>query len=150
MVKEVGGGGETQQDAASYISAQWYFERGKNKFCRIKSFLMDQRIITGIGNIYACEILYGAGISPLRETRDLSLGEWGKITRIAASVLTKAVECRGTTVSDWRDLFGESGEYQHCLQVYGKAGAPCPRCGVQIERCVLGGRGTYYCPQCQQ
>lgn len=122
----------------------------RNKRLPIKSFLLDQRAISGIGNIYACEILHRASINPQRATGDVSLVEWQKIARQARSILRKAIACRGTSVSDWRDLFNQQGEYQHYVQVYGRAGEPCPRCGGTITRIKLAGRGTFFCPECQK
>jgi formamidopyrimidine-DNA glycosylase len=117
----------------------------------IKSFLMDQRRIAGIGNIYACEILYRARIDPWQRTKDLSFDAWAKIAEATEEVLTKAVACRGTSISDWRDLFGNKGEHQKYLLVYNRAGAACYNdCGATIERRKLNGRGTYYCPACQK
>ena len=116
----------------------------------VKSFLMDQRFIAGIGNIYACEILHHAGIDPRRQTGSLTAAEWRKVQKGTAAVLPRAVECRGTTVSDWKDLFGMSGENQNHLEVYSREGKPCRRCGVMIERAKIGGRGTWFCPVCQR
>lgn len=116
----------------------------------VKSFLMDQRFVAGIGNIYACEILYNAGIDPRRQAGSLSAAEWRKMQKASATVLPRAVECRGTTVSDWRDLFGMSGENQNHLEVYSREGKPCRRCGGMIERTKIGGRGTWFCPICQK
>jgi len=116
----------------------------------VKSFLMDQRLIAGIGNIYACEILHEVSISPWRPASGVSLREWRKIERATKEILERAIACRGTTVSDWRDLFGRKGEYQHELKVYGREGLPCLRCHGAIERLRLSGRGTYFCPTCQR
>ncbi|MBA4422096.1 MAG: formamidopyrimidine-DNA glycosylase [Syntrophus sp. (in: bacteria)] len=116
----------------------------------VKSFLMDQRFVAGIGNIYACEILYHAGIDPRRHAGSLSDAEWRKVQKASAAVLPRAVECRGTTVSDWRDLFGMSGENQNHLEVYSREGKPCRRCGGMIQRTKIGGRGTWFCPICQK
>jgi formamidopyrimidine-DNA glycosylase len=116
----------------------------------VKSFLMDQRIIAGIGNIYACEILHGAAIDPGRPACGLTPAEWRKVEKTAASVLLRAVACRGTTVSDWRDLFGLSGTNQDHLEVYGREGEACRRCGGRIERTKISGRGTWFCPSCQR
>lgn len=116
----------------------------------VKAFLMDQRWIAGIGNIYACEILHQAGLDPRRPAGGLRIGEWRKVQRATAAVLARAVECRGTSISDWRDLFGEPGANQHHLEVYSRQGEPCRRCGARIERLVLGGRGTWFCPCCQK
>lgn len=120
--------------------------------CRlpVKSFLMDQRLIAGIGNIYACEILFAAGIDPRRSSCSLTAAEWGKVAKAATVILRRAVDCRGTTVSDWRDLFGSSGTNQDHLEVYSRQGEPCRRCGGSIARIVQSGRGTWLCPVCQK
>jgi formamidopyrimidine-DNA glycosylase len=122
---------------------------GKRKL-PVKSFLMDQRVIAGIGNIYACEILHRTGINPLRKVCHLSGADWSRVAGTAKAVLTHAVACRGTTVSDWRDLYGRPGGYQKHLRVYGREGDECPECGESIRRITLGGRGTWYCPGCQK
>lgn len=116
----------------------------------VKSFLMDQRWIAGIGNIYACEILHEVSINPSRPVCGVSLREWRKIERATKEILEKAISCRGTTVSDWRDLYGRKGEYQHELKVYGREGLACIRCRGSIQRVRLSGRGTYFCPTCQR
>jgi formamidopyrimidine-DNA glycosylase len=116
----------------------------------IKSFLLDQRVIAGIGNIYACEILHEAKIHPAQRACDVTAAQWRRLAKVAAPMLTKAVDCRGTTVSDWRDLFGKPGEYQHHLKVYAKAGLRCPRCLHPLSRIAMGGRGTYFCSSCQR
>ncbi len=115
----------------------------------VKSFLMDQRIIGGIGNIYACEILHGAAINPWRETGSITSAEWREVKKTTRSIVRKAIACRGTTVSDWRDLFDARGEYQDYLLVYAREGEPCRRCRADILRGKLVGRGTYFCPSCQ-
>lgn len=124
-------------------------EKAKNKKLPIKSFLLDQRLLAGMGNIYACEVLHLAAIDPTRPSGELLGSEWARIAFFLPSVLSRSVACRGTTVSDWRDLFGRPGEYQHHLQVYGREGEPCYRCGEVIRRIKIGGRGTYFCPRCQ-
>ncbi|MFA5181267.1 MAG: bifunctional DNA-formamidopyrimidine glycosylase/DNA-(apurinic or apyrimidinic site) lyase [Syntrophales bacterium] len=116
----------------------------------IKAFLLDQQVMPGMGNIYACEILFESSINPWRPTCDVTPEEWRKIVTATGDILKLAVTCRGTSISDWRDLFGEKGEYQHRLKVYGQEGKTCPRCHGQIERQKLSGRGTYYCPSCQK
>jgi formamidopyrimidine-DNA glycosylase len=115
----------------------------------VKSFLIDQRIIAGIGNIYACEILHGALIKPWRQTCSVTKQEWKRIATVMRDILNRAIACRGTSVSDWRDLHGNKGEYQHELKVYRREGCPCPRCHGEIQRVRLSGRGTYFCPDCQ-
>ena len=116
----------------------------------IKSFLMDQRRIAGIGNIYACEILHRARLDPWRRVNAHSHAAWVAIGEATKEILQRAIACRGTSVSDWRDLFGKEGEHQHYLAVYGREDAACLRCGGRVERQKLNGRGTYYCPACQK
>ena len=116
----------------------------------VKILLMDPKAIAGIGNIYACEILHGADISPMRPAAALGEPEWRKIFRRARCVLKKAITGRGTSISDWRDLYGRAGENQNELKVYGKEGEACTRCGGIIVRIRQAGRSTFYCPRCQK
>jgi formamidopyrimidine-DNA glycosylase len=130
------------------ISRLWDLSRKKR--LSVKSFLMDQRVIAGIGNIYACEILHEASIDPVRSVGSVSRKELERIATAGKYILNRAIACRGTTVSDWRDLFGRKGEYQHELKVYKREGLPCPRCQSSVQRMRLSGRGTYFCPSCQK
>jgi formamidopyrimidine-DNA glycosylase len=132
------------------LPARRLLEIAQTRRLPVKSFLMDQRIIAGIGNIYACEILFVAGIDPCRPAGSLTMAEWRKVAKAGVAILCRAVACRGTTVSDWRDLFGCSGTNQDHLEVYSRQGAPCRRCGGSIERIVQSGRGTWRCPICQK
>ena len=116
----------------------------------VKSFLMDQKAVAGIGNIYASEILHRAGVDPMRPACSLSPAEWKRIATAAARILAKAVESRGTSISDWRDLYAGTGEYQRHLRVYGRKGEACRTCRREIRRIVIAGRSTFYCPQCQK
>jgi len=116
----------------------------------VKILLMDPKAIAGIGNIYACEILHAVGISPLRPAVSLGESEWKKIFRQARRILRKAIAGRGTSISDWRDLYGCPGENQKELKVYGREGEDCVRCGGTIVRIKQGGRSTFYCPRCQE
>ena len=136
-------------DALADLSSKGLRELARSRRLPIKSFLMDQRFIAGIGNIYACEILHKAGIDPNRPAGSVSAAKWRAISQAAAYILSRAVACRGTTVSDWRDLFGRSGTNQDHLAVYGRQGEPCLNCGGIIERTALAGRGTWFCPSCQ-
>ncbi len=137
-------------DPMDGLPAQRLREIARTRRRPVKSFLMDQRLIAGIGNIYACEILFAAGIDPRRPACSLATTEWRKVAKAAVAILRRAVTCRGTTVSDWRDLFGCSGTNQDHLEVYSRQGAPCRRCGGNIERINQGGRGTWLCPICQK
>ncbi len=116
----------------------------------IKLWLMDQRNIAGIGNIYAAEILFSAGIDPRRPANSLRSGEVRRLMEAIPAVLEAAIAHRGTTFSDYRDASGSPGGFQELLRVYQRAGEPCPRCGTPIQRVELGGRGTYFCPRCQK
>ncbi|MCX5819567.1 MAG: bifunctional DNA-formamidopyrimidine glycosylase/DNA-(apurinic or apyrimidinic site) lyase [Deltaproteobacteria bacterium] len=137
-------------DPMKGLPARRLREIARTRRLPVKSFLMDQRLIAGIGNIYACEILFAAGIDPRRPACSLTTAEWRKVAKAAAAILRRAVACRGTTVSDWRDLFGCSGTNQDHLEVYSRQGAPCRRCGGSIERIIQSGRGTWLCPICQK
>ncbi len=121
----------------------------KNRKIPVKNFLLDQKTLAGLGNIYVCEILFRAGIDPWKKSSDLTTIEWNRIVREFQPVLKKAIACRGTSVSDWRDLLGKKGRYQDHLQVYGREGQPCFRCKSPIARKPIGGRSTFYCPECQ-
>ena len=138
------------EDPLGGLSARRLREIARTRRLPVKSFLMDQRLIAGIGNIYACEILFAAGIDPRRPSSGLSPVEWRKVAKMSVAILERAVACRGTTVSDWRDLFGCSGTNQNHLAVYARQGEICRRCGGRIERITQGGRGTWFCPSCQQ
>ena len=116
----------------------------------IKSLLMDPNALAGIGNIYACEILHRAGISPTKRAAAINEDEWKKIFSQGRRILKKSIEKRGTSISDWRDLYGRPGENQHALTVYGQEGKACCFCGATIIRAKQGGRSTFYCPCCQK
>ncbi|MGC8777274.1 MAG: DNA-formamidopyrimidine glycosylase [Candidatus Caldatribacteriaceae bacterium] len=117
---------------------------------RVKDFLLDQRKIAGIGNIYASEILFRSGIHPERKLSSLSPQERCLLFAAIPSVLEEAVQCQGTTIRDFAGADGRNGRFQECLAVYGRAGKPCLCCGTPIERKVIGSRSTYFCPTCQQ
>ncbi len=114
-----------------------------------KNFLLDQKRIAGIGNIYASEILHRAGVSPRRRASALRRPEWETIAREIGAVLGEAIERMGTTFSMYRTLWNEPGTYGDQLHVYDRGGEPCRRCGTPIRRIVQGRRSTFYCPRCQ-
>lgn len=116
----------------------------------VKKALLDQKIIAGIGNIYADEILWTAKIHPLKTANKLNDEELKKILAAAKIVLKKAVKARGTSIDDFRDLAGEKGNFGKLLNVYQKKGEKCLRCGTKIARISVGGRGTHFCPHCQK
>lgn len=125
-------------------------EAARRRKLPVKTFLMDQKAVAGIGNIYASEILHGSGIDPMRPACSLKPAEWRRVASVSARILAKAVELRGTSISDWRDLFAGPGSYQHRLRVYGRKGERCRTCRCEILRVVIAGRSTFYCPACQK
>ena len=122
------------------------FEKKKGK---IKQVLMDQNFISGIGNIYASEILFKAKIHPEEEIKNLKDEDLKNIYTAMREILEKAIELRGDSFSDFRTLYGEKGGAQSMNKVYQKENKPCPRCGGMIKRITQGGRGTFFCPKCQ-
>ncbi len=120
------------------------------KNMNIKAFLMDQKYLAGIGNIYANEILFLSRISPFRKTREITEEEAEELFRAIRFVLERAVENFGTTYSDFRTVEGSNGRNQFFLQVYQRADEPCPICGTPLKKVVLNSRSTFFCPQCQR
>ena len=117
----------------------------------LKTLLMDQQFVSGIGNLYSDEILFSAGLRYDRTSDGLSATEVRRLYRAMVETLTDAIKHRGSTLVDeqYRDLFGEAGDYQGSHQVYDREGEPCRRCRNLIVRTKLGGRSTYYCEHCQ-
>jgi formamidopyrimidine-DNA glycosylase len=117
----------------------------------VKKVLMDQRIIVGIGNIYANEALWRAGVDPSREARSLSPAESASLREGIVSVLTESIEARGTSFRDYRDASGGKGSFVEKLAVYGRGSLPCPRCGAKlIATHAIDGRSTVFCARCQE
>ncbi|MBI2963996.1 MAG: bifunctional DNA-formamidopyrimidine glycosylase/DNA-(apurinic or apyrimidinic site) lyase [Deltaproteobacteria bacterium] len=116
----------------------------------IKAALLDQRVIAGIGNIYANEILFRAGVRPTRRCPRLSGADLDRIARATAAVLGEAVARRGTSFSDYFDSDGLPGTFQDVLAVFDRRGEPCRRCATPIKRRAQGGRSSFYCPCCQR
>lgn len=115
----------------------------------IRSWLLDQRRIAGVGNIYAVEALHLAGIHPLRPAAGLSAAEAATLLRTLRTVLRDAIRHGGTTIRDYRNADGEEGRYARRLHAYGREGKPCSGCGAPIRRLVLSARSAYHCPACQ-
>lgn len=116
----------------------------------IKTFLLDQTRIAGVGNIYACEALWEAGIRPSRPSSTISRPRRRRLRDALVDVLRRSVEARGTSVDDYVDAEGLKGGFQNQLAVYGRLGEPCMRCGSPIVRTVIGQRGTWWCRRCQK
>jgi formamidopyrimidine-DNA glycosylase len=118
---------------------------------KLKALLMDQKFISGLGNIYSDEVLFAAGLRHDRMSDSLSSQEVRRLYRSLQEVLQEAIRFRGTTLGDeaYVDLYGKPGEYQNELKVYGRRGEPCRRCRTPIQVVKYSGRNSYYCPQCQ-
>lgn len=122
------------------------------KYTPIKAALLDQKVVAGVGNIYACEALHRSGIAPRR----LALNVWGnraeRLAEAVKTVLTEAIAAGGSSLRDHRQVSGELGYFQHTFRVYDREGEGCPTpdCGGTVKRLVQSGRSTFYCPRCQR
>lgn len=115
----------------------------------IKSMLLSQKVVAGLGNIYVDEVLFASGIHPTRPSGALSREELEKIIYYTREILAKAIEFNGTTIKTFTSNHGISGDFQQFLQAHTKQDEPCPNCRTKILKIKVGGRGTYYCPTCQ-
>ncbi len=127
-----------------------FAEMFKKRNKPVKIALMDQEIIAGIGNIYADESLFAAGIRPNLKATKVKSDRLKKLHKSVIKILNKAIDNRGSSVDDYLDGFGNSGKFQNLLKVYGRTGEKCYKCKSTIKRIVLGGRSTHYCPRCQK
>ncbi|GHU00981.1 formamidopyrimidine-DNA glycosylase [Alphaproteobacteria bacterium] len=116
----------------------------------VKVALLDQRLIAGLGNIYACEALFGAGVAPLRPAGALTAEEYAALAAEIGAVLRASIAAGGTTFRDFRHADGSKGSFVEQLRVYGRASEPCPRCGAPVVRTVVSGRSTFACAGCQK
>ena len=121
-----------------------------NKSRPLKTFLMDNRVVVGIGNIYACEILFHARLKPTKKVSSLTIRQWTKIVESSRYVLQKAIDSGGTTISDFVNESGKSGYFQLELQAYGRLGQACNACSTKIIKKTMAGRSTFFCPKCQK
>ena len=141
---------EPANDLMRDFDERAFLNRQAPRRVNVKVLLMDPKAIAGIGNIYACEILHRAGIAPACQAATVSPAQWKEVFRHGRRILKKSIARRGTSISDWRDLYGEPGENQHELKAYGREGKTCSICGGTIRRMKQGGRSTFYCPDCQK
>lgn len=131
------------------FSATALQELARGRRTPLKSFLMNGRLVAGIGNIYASEILFAAGLHPLLPAGALSGSDWEKVASATVRILEAAISAGGSTIADFLGASGHPGYFQLQLQVYGRTDAACPTCGSAITRILSGGRSTWFCPQCQ-
>lgn len=135
-------------DALSISAEALAAKAGSSTSC-IKAVLLDQKVLAGVGNIYADEALHRAAINPRRPSNSIRTREWPLLAAAIRSILAAAITARGSTLRDYRDASGRSGEAQALHQVYGRAGEPCRTCGKTLKSAVLAQRTTVYCPECQ-
>ncbi|PHZ84172.1 bifunctional DNA-formamidopyrimidine glycosylase/DNA-(apurinic or apyrimidinic site) lyase [Paremcibacter congregatus] len=131
--------------------SDYLFDKMRGKRSPVKTVLLDQRVVVGLGNIYVCEALYLAGISPLRPATDLDRETVERLVPIIRQVLARAIEAGGSTLKDYARVDGELGYFQHEFKVYGREGEACHTtgCDHSIVRIPQSGRSTFYCPACQ-
>ncbi len=128
--------------------AYWRDSLAKTSRC-LKAVLLDQRVVAGVGNIYADESLFEARLHPARPGRSLGGAEAARLRKAIATVLNRAIHRRGSSIRNYVGGSGLKGAYQEEFRVYGRTGRPCPRCRTPIERVRLAGRSTHFCPRCQ-
>jgi formamidopyrimidine-DNA glycosylase len=139
-------GPEPLEESFTFAKFAALFEKKKGK---IKQVLMDQNFIAGIGNIYASEILFEAGVHPEEDAGKLTADDLKKIYAATRKILNRSIELKGDSFSDFRTLTGGKGGFQDVTRVYQKEGEACPRCGGKVKRITQGGRSTFFCPRCQ-
>lgn len=127
-----------------------FYARLRKRNGRMKTLLLNQSFVAGIGNIYADEALFAAGIHPRAQAARISKKRAEKLHKTLLAVLQAAIRHRGSSISDYVDGAGEQGSFQNLHAVYGREGKPCPSCGAPIRRVVIAQRGTHYCARCQR
>ncbi len=131
------------------LKKEYLFEKLKKKNIPMKTLLLDQTIISGLGNIYADEVLFLAKINPLKKGNEITIKECEQICISSKTVIEQAIEMGGTTIKSYTSSLGVTGRFQQCLKVHQKEGLPCEVCKTIINKVRVGGRSTYYCPKCQ-
>lgn len=130
--------------------AEWLFQASRGKNQTIKTLIMDNTVVVGVGNIYASESLFKAGIRPTMSAKRISRARCEKLVNEIVAVLSKAIRAGGTTLNDFTQSDGKPGYFAQELQVYGRVGQPCYRCGDEIQSKVIVQRNTFYCRNCQK
>ena len=132
------------------FDAKWLYEKSRNKKQPVKQFIMDNHVVVGVGNIYANESLFKAGIHPKRAASQVSLKRYQSLVPIIKATLQAAIEQGGTTLKDFSQSDGKPGYFAQQLNVYGRKGQPCVTCKSELQEIRLGGRSTVYCKECQR
>ncbi len=134
---------------SKYFNGEYLYQRSKSRKQAVKTFIMDSKIVVGVGNIYASEALFLAGIHPSRQAGRIAKQRYGLLVQSIKLVLKKSIKSGGTTLRDFVNSSGEPGYFRQRLNVYEKNGQGCVQCKSKIKRIVQGQRATYYCPKCQ-
>lgn len=132
------------------LKKEYLYENIKKRKLPIKTLLLDQTIISGLGNIYADEVLFASKIIPTRLGINITLEECDKLIKSANSIITEAIKQGGTTIRSYTSSLGVTGRFQQNLKVHQQLNKPCKLCGTTIKKIKVGGRGTYYCENCQK
>ena len=132
------------------FNAQHLYDNSRSRSIAVKSFIMDGKLVVGVGNIYACESLFMAGIDPRKAANKISMKRYERLCEAIKSVLTKAIKAGGTTLQDFKNSDGKPGYFAQELKVYGRAGEPCGVCGRKIKSLVIAQRNTFWCSGCQR
>ena len=132
------------------FTGDYLFERSRGRSVAVKAFLMDQKVVVGVGNIYAAEALFAAGVSPLREAGKVSRERYARIAEEIRRILAYAIERGGTTLRDFLSPDGAPGYFEQELSAYGRGGEPCPTCGRPLKQAMLAQRATVWCGHCQR
>ncbi|MBO9717558.1 MAG: bifunctional DNA-formamidopyrimidine glycosylase/DNA-(apurinic or apyrimidinic site) lyase [Pseudoxanthomonas sp.] len=132
------------------FDGDWLFARSRGRSAPVKTFLMDQRIVVGVGNIYAAESLFRAGISPLRAAGKVSRERYAALAEAVRDILAHAITRGGTTLRDFLNPDGAPGYFEQELAVYGRGGEACPTCGGPLREASIGQRASVWCPRCQR
>ena len=132
------------------FDADYLFRLSRGRSAPVKNFLMDGHVVVGVGNIYAVEALFRAGIRPMRPAGRVTRAQYADLVSAVRGVLGDAIRAGGTTFRDFRNSEGQPGYFAQNLFVYDRAGEPCRRCATPIRRVVTGARSTFYCPRCQE
>ncbi|HYG06317.1 MAG TPA: bifunctional DNA-formamidopyrimidine glycosylase/DNA-(apurinic or apyrimidinic site) lyase [Stenotrophomonas sp.] len=132
------------------FDGDYLFARSRGRKAPVKTFLMDQRIVVGVGNIYAAESLHRAGINPLREAGKVSRERYARLAEAAKNILAHAIQRGGTTLRDFISPDGAPGYFEQELLVYGREGEACRRCGTTLRHASIGQRASVWCPRCQR
>ena len=132
------------------LTKEYLYDKIHSKQIPVKTILLDQTIISGLGNIYADEVLFASHINPLKKGSDITINDCENIKNASRDIISKAIEHGGTTIKSYTSSLGVTGRFQQFLMVHKREGEPCLVCKTQVVRIKVGGRSTYYCPKCQK